>query len=216
MPVEVGIALPEESVSWTMLSVPWGMKQDSADRPPRYLPAPPESVISFLYKNKTGKLCSVCSTFGSLQIGVRARADRAADRVDQQVAVALAPLIDAAEDGRRPLAGAADAHQVAPQLGIGVEHLREHVIGRVERDLHALHRRRRHGSGEVRAVERAGRRVELDMAQGAADRVVLLPAHQLVQRHHDRATPAGVGGIDGAGLGVGAFVLEYQTILLLP
>src|SRR2546430_16231302 len=72
MPVEVGIALPEESVSWTMLSVPWGMKQDSADRPPRYLPAPPESVISFLYKNKTGKLCSVCSTFGSLQIGVRA------------------------------------------------------------------------------------------------------------------------------------------------
>src|SRR2546429_9572811 len=72
MPVEVGIALPEESVSWTMLSVPWGMKQDSADRPPRYLPAPPESVISFLYKNRTGKLCSVCSTFGSLQIGVRA------------------------------------------------------------------------------------------------------------------------------------------------
>src|SRR5689334_5280814 len=72
MPVEVGIALPEESVSCVIASVPCGMKQDSADSPPRYLPAPPESHISFLYKNNTGKLCSVCSTFGSLQIGVRA------------------------------------------------------------------------------------------------------------------------------------------------
>jgi hypothetical protein len=72
MPVEVGMALPEESVSCVMLSVPCGTKHDSADSPPRNFPAPPESQISFLYKNKTGKLCSVCSTFGSLQIGVRA------------------------------------------------------------------------------------------------------------------------------------------------
>jgi hypothetical protein len=43
MPVEVGIALPEDSVSWVMLSVPCGMKHDSADRPPRHLPAPPDS-----------------------------------------------------------------------------------------------------------------------------------------------------------------------------
>src|SRR6266513_2752917 len=120
MPVEVGIALPEESVSWTMLSVPWGMKQDSADRPPRYFPAPPESVISFLYRNKTGKLCSVCSTFGSLQIGVRAWPP-----VEMPSACENAPIAppigstsgaSATEDGRRPLAGAADAHQVAPQL----------------------------------------------------------------------------------------------------
>jgi hypothetical protein len=46
MPVEVGMALPEESVSCVMQSVPCGMKQDSADRPPRHFPAPPESVIS--------------------------------------------------------------------------------------------------------------------------------------------------------------------------
>jgi hypothetical protein len=46
IPVDVGMALPEESVSWVMLSVPCGMKQDSADNPPRNLPAPPESVIS--------------------------------------------------------------------------------------------------------------------------------------------------------------------------
>src|SRR3972149_9459497 len=70
MPVEVGIAFPEESVSCTMRSVPCGMKHDSAESPPRHLPAPPESVISFLYRNSTGKLCSVCSTLGSLQIGV--------------------------------------------------------------------------------------------------------------------------------------------------
>src|SRR4030095_1471661 len=72
MPVEVGIALPEESVSCVIASAPCGMKQDSADRPPRHFPAPPESHIFFLYKNNTGKRCSVCSTFGSLQIGVRA------------------------------------------------------------------------------------------------------------------------------------------------
>jgi hypothetical protein len=66
------MALPEDSVSWVMRSVPCGMKQDSAESPPRHFPAPPESVISFLYKNNTGKLCSVCSTLGSLQIGVRA------------------------------------------------------------------------------------------------------------------------------------------------
>ena len=36
MPVEVGIALPEESVSCVILSVPCGMKHDSALKPPRY------------------------------------------------------------------------------------------------------------------------------------------------------------------------------------
>src|SRR5256885_13844783 len=43
-------------------------------------------------------------------VGVRKGADRAADRIDQQVAVALAPLVDAAEDGRRPLARARGSH----------------------------------------------------------------------------------------------------------
>ena len=37
------MALPEDSVSCVMLSVWCGMKQDSAESPPRYLPAPPES-----------------------------------------------------------------------------------------------------------------------------------------------------------------------------
>ena len=69
-PEEVGMALPEESVSWVMSAVLLGMKQDSADNPPRNFPAPPESVSSLRYKNKMGKFCSVCSTFGSWQIGV--------------------------------------------------------------------------------------------------------------------------------------------------
>src|SRR5256885_13163942 len=72
MPVDVGTALPDESVSCVILSVPCGMKQDSALSPPLNFPAPPESAISLRYKNKTGNDCSVCSTFGSLQIGVRA------------------------------------------------------------------------------------------------------------------------------------------------
>ncbi len=135
--------------------------------------------------------------------------------IDQQIAVALAPLVDAAEDGRRPLAGAADAHDVPAQAGIRVDHLGEHVVGGVERDLHALHRRRRHRRRKIGAVQRAGRRVEVDVAQRAADRVVLLPAHELVERHHHRAAPARVGGVDSAGLRVRAFVLENDPVFFL-
>jgi hypothetical protein len=95
MPVEVGIALPEDSVSCVMLSVPCGMKQDSAERSPEFRAA--ESVIS-LYRNNTESLLGVL-TLGSLQIGVRAwppvempsaceNARCAADRIHQDVAVA--------------------------------------------------------------------------------------------------------------------------------
>ncbi|MCZ7565511.1 MAG: hypothetical protein M5U08_18400 [Burkholderiales bacterium] len=48
------------------------------------------------------------------------------------------------------------------------------------------------------------------MAQRAAYRVVLVPAQELVQRDHDRAAPAGVGGVDRAGLRRGALVLEHE------
>src|SRR5258708_12220529 len=70
MPGEVGMAFPEESVSWVMDSVRCGIKQDSAERPPRNFPAPPESITSLRYRNRSGKVCSVCSTLGSLQMGV--------------------------------------------------------------------------------------------------------------------------------------------------
>src|SRR2546421_4815090 len=46
------------------------------------------------------------------------RADRAPDGIDEDVAVALAPLAGAAENRRRPLAGAADAHDVLAHLGV--------------------------------------------------------------------------------------------------
>src|SRR6266536_2172194 len=49
------------------------------------------------------------------------RADRAPDGIDQDVAVALAPLIKAAENGRRPLARAADAHDVVAELRVRVD-----------------------------------------------------------------------------------------------
>ena len=39
-------AFSPKAVSWVMAGVLWGMKHDSADRPPRYLPAPPESASS--------------------------------------------------------------------------------------------------------------------------------------------------------------------------
>ena len=71
MPGEVGAAFPDDRVSWTISSVLWGMKQLSADIPPRNRPAPPESGSSLRYRNSTGKLCSVCSTLGSWQMGVR-------------------------------------------------------------------------------------------------------------------------------------------------
>src|SRR5436189_4327868 len=44
-------------------------------------------------------------------------ADRPADGIDEDIAVALAPLVGAAENRRRPLAGAADAHDVLAHLG---------------------------------------------------------------------------------------------------
>jgi hypothetical protein len=55
----------------------------------------------------------------------------------------------------------------------------------------------------------------VDVAQRAAHRVILLPAHQLVDRHHDGAAPAGVGGVDAARLRVGALVLEDDPVLFL-
>src|SRR5881397_1145922 len=70
MPGEVGIALPEDRVSWVIDPVRCGMKQDSADSPPRNFPAPPESITSLRYRKRSGKVCSVCSTLGSLQMGV--------------------------------------------------------------------------------------------------------------------------------------------------
>jgi hypothetical protein len=102
---------------------------------------------------------------------------------------------------------------VAAQARLRIDHLREHVVGRVERDFHALHRRGRDRGGKIGAIQGAGRGVELDVAQRAADRVVLLPAHELVQRHHDGAAPPGVGGVDAASLRSGAFVLEHQLVL---
>src|SRR5207248_1080985 len=50
----------------------------------------------------------------------RERPDHAADGIDQDVAVALAPLIEAAEDGRRPLARSANAHDVVAELRVRV------------------------------------------------------------------------------------------------
>ena len=47
------------------------MKQVSAESPPRQRPAPPESITSLRYRMSSGKDCSLCSTFGSRQIGVR-------------------------------------------------------------------------------------------------------------------------------------------------
>ena len=43
----MGIAAPDDSVSWVMCVVPCGMKLTAAELPPRYIPAPPESVFSF-------------------------------------------------------------------------------------------------------------------------------------------------------------------------
>ncbi|MDF3009878.1 MAG: hypothetical protein K0S03_674 [Burkholderiales bacterium] len=156
------------------------------------LPVQEQDRKALLGMLDVGQLADGCARLaaGRDAVGMGEGADRPANRVDEDVAVALAPLVDAAEDGRGPLAGAADAHHVAAQLRVGIEHLREHVVGGVERDLHALHRRGGDRGGEVGAVERSGRGVELDVAQRAAHRVVLLPAHELVERHHDRAAPA--------------------------
>src|ERR1700681_1201639 len=92
-------------------------------------------------------------------------ADRTADRVDEQVAVRLAPLIDAAKDRGWPLTGATDAHDVLAHLRVAVDHLREHVVGRVERYLHRLDWRGGYRGRKVGAVERSRSRVELDMPE---------------------------------------------------
>ena len=127
-------------------------------------------------------------------------ADRADHGIEQEIAEALAPLVDAAEARQRELARAADAHRVALQLRMAREHLRQRVVGRIERDLHRLHRRRAHRGGMRGAGERAEGGPELDVAQGAADRVELVPAEQLVERGQDRPAPARVRRVDGAGL----------------
>src|SRR5215510_8310606 len=72
------------------------------------------------------------------------RADRAHHRIEQQVAEALAPLVDAAEDGQRELRRPADRHHVALQLGIAREHLADRVVGWIKRNLHRLNRRSRY------------------------------------------------------------------------
>ncbi len=138
------------------------------------------------------------------------RPDRPADRIDQDVAVRVAPLVHAAEDRRRPLAGAADAHDVVAHLRVAVDHLRERVVGGVERYLHRLDRCGGHRRGEIRTVERSRSRVELDVAQRPGDAEVLVPAEKFVERDHDRAAPAGVGGVHRAGLRRRAFVLEHE------
>ena len=148
-------------------------------------------------------------------VGVREGADGAADRIDQDVAVALAPLIDAPEDRARPLAGPADAEDIAAHLRIGVDHLRDGVVGGVEGDLHRLDRSGGDRRREVCAVERARRRVEVDVAERAADREVLVPAQQLVDGHHHRAAPARVRGVHGAVLRRAAVVLEGEPGALL-
>src|SRR6266576_2264949 len=142
-------------------------------------------------------------------------ADRTADRIDEQVAVRLAPLIDAAKDRGRPLTRATYAHDVLAHFRVAMDHLREYVVGGIERYLHRLDWRGGHRRGEIRAVECPGSRVELDMAQRAADAEVLFPAQQLVERHHDRAAPAGVGGVHRALLRGSAFVLEDELRPLL-
>ena len=156
-----------------------------------------------------------CLAAGVDAVGVGEGADGAADGVDQQVAVALAPLVDAAEERRRPLAGAADAHDVAAQLLVREEHLGDRVVGGVERYLHGLGGRGRHAGREVGAVERACRRIEVDVPERAAHREILVPREQLVDRHHDRAAPAGISGVHGAVLRRGAVVVEDQPVALL-
>ena len=69
---------------------------------------------------------------GRDSVSRRERSDGTADRIDQQIAVALTPLVDAAKDGRRPLTRAADAHDVTTQLRIAVDHLGKHVVRRIE------------------------------------------------------------------------------------
>ena len=108
------------------------------------------------------------------------------------------------------MARAADAHDVVAHLRVAVDHFRERVVRRINRDLHRLDRRRRNRRGEIRAIERSRSRVEVDMAQRSGNAEVLVPAQQLVQRHHDRAAPAGVGGIHRTGLRRRALVLEDE------
>ena len=210
-----------------MRSVLWGMKQVSAERPAA-IPAGAAGIRQLLaVKDEQREVLLVVLHVGELAdgrarlaagvdaVGVGEGADGAADGVDQQVAVALAPLVDAAEECRRPLAGAADAHDVAAQRLVGKQHLGDRVVGGVERYLHRLGGRGGDAGGKIGAVERAGGGVEVDMAQRAAHREILVPRQQLVDRHHDRAAPAGIGRVHGAGLGRGAVIVEDQPVALL-
>src|SRR6266446_2547876 len=166
------------------------MKAVMAELPPRYFPAPPESVFSRRYSVRRGKLCSLCSTLPMRQMGLltwppvaipsrKLKAPMAPTMgSSKEVAEALAPLVDPPEARQRELARAADAHRVALQLGMAREQLRQRVVGGVERDLHGLHRRRAHRGRVRRAGEDAERRPELDVAQGTADGVELVPAQE--------------------------------------
>ena len=68
---------------------------------------------------------------------------------------------------------------------------------------------------EVRAVEGAGGRVEVDVAERAADREVLVPAQELVDRHHHRAPPPREGGVHRPVLGGASMVLEGEAVAFL-
>ena len=152
---------------------------------------------------------------GRNSIAGRERADCSADRIDQQIAVTLVPLVRPAKDRRRPLTRAADAHDVFSHFCVAVNHLREHVVRRIERYLHRLNRRGGHRRREIRAIEGARRRIERHMAQRAADAEVLVPAEQLIQRDHDGAAPARIRRVHRTALRRRPFVLEDELCPLL-
>ena len=70
-------------------------------------------------------------------------------------------------------------------LPAGVDHFREDVVGGIERDLHRLHRRGRDRCRKARAIERARRRVELDVPQRG-------PVDDADHRHLVVTRPAGL------------------------
>src|SRR2546426_10376180 len=125
-------------------------------------------------------------------------------------------IIDNAEMPRNTVSGnwLVPPMHIASRLGSGSPDSSFEIVlyARIERDLHGLHGRRRHRGRMSRRRERAERGLELDVAQGAADRVELVPAEQLVDRGHDRAAPAGVGRVDRADLGGGAGVVEDEPV----
>ena len=142
--------------------------------------------------------------------------DGAADGIDQDIAVVLAPLVLTPEDGRRPLAGAANANDILAHFWISIDHLGNRVVGWIKRYLHRLDRRRRDRGRVPGAIQRAERWVEIDVAQRAARREVLVPTKQLVDGDDDRAAPPGIGGIHGARLRRRTMVLKGQLTAFLP